>query len=529
MHHGPTTYVYDPAAIVAERANYLPLRYGLDLAPTEEAVVRERHERVRGKGTRTSLKKIQAPMQNETPGEQKERERRLKRVRDGFEHAWQGYRKYAWGHDEVRPVSGWTKDSFSGWGATMVDALDTLIIMGFDREFDEAVEWIRMSLKFDQDPARKLPFFETGIRYLGGLLSAYDLSGEKVLMDKAEELANYLLNAFQYGTFPVGWVTTDPKRTPRAQEFVLAEVGTIQLEFTRLSQLTGNLVYEQKALDVFRTLDKMTTELPGLYPSIVKEDPDSTYSSYHATVGGGADSFYEYLLKEWIILDGKDDLYRDMFLSTVDSIQKHMVSRPSTGSQEFAILGAVSSRDKSISPQMGHLACFMGGSLAMGSSYFDRPQDLTLARQVTEACFLSYRYSVTGIGPEMAKFLPYNADGTKFKVDPETFYHRRSSGTEYLLRPETIEPVWILYRMTGEKKYQDMAWEMFESMERSCRTKIAYSGLRNVNRLGSYDDKMESFFFAETMKYYYLIFSTPDVISLDNFVLNTEAHPMRRI
>ncbi|KAG0337992.1 hypothetical protein BG000_004698 [Podila horticola] len=529
MHRGPITYVYDPVAIAEERANYLPLQYGLDSIPMEKAVVQERYERVRGKGTKTSLKKIQVPMRNETPSEQKERERRLQRVRGGFEHAWQGYRRYAWGHDEVKPVSGWTKDSFNGWGATMIDALDTLIIMGFDREFDEAVEWVRTSLKFDEDPTRKLLFFETGIRYMGGLLSAYDLSGEEVLLHKAEELANYLLNAFQYGTFPVGWVTTDPKYTPRAEMFVLAEVGTIQLEFTRLSQLTGKPVYEQKALDVFRTLAKMTTELPGLYPSVIKEDPDSTYTNYRATVGSGVDSFYEYLLKEWIILDGKDDLYRDMFLLAVDSIQKYMVSRPSTGSQEFAILGAVSSKDKSINPQMGHLACFMGGSLAMGSSYFDRPQDLTLARQVTEACFQSYRHSVTGIGPEMVKFLPHNADGTKFKVDPDTFYHRRSSDTEYLLRPETIEPVWILYRMTGEKKYQDMAWEMFESMEKSCRTKIAYSGLRNVNRPGSYDDKMESFFFAETMKYYYLIFSTPDVISLDNFVLNTEAHPIRRV
>lgn len=133
----------------------------------------------------------------------------------------------------------------------------------------------------------------------------------------------------------------------------------------------------------------------------------------------------------------------------------------------------------------------MAGSLAMGSSYFDRPQDLTLARQVTEACFLSYRHSVTGIGPEMVKFSPHNANGTMFKVDPDTFYNRRSSDTEYILRPgmghnvfffgiipdaketllififlqsclETIESVWILYRMTGEMKYQDMAWEMFE-------------------------------------------------------------------
>ncbi|KAF8950628.1 hypothetical protein BGZ52_001923 [Haplosporangium bisporale] len=529
MHRGPLTYVYDAAALAEERANYLPLRYGLAHAPTDEAVALERYERVRGKGTHTSLKKIQTPMRRETRMEREERERRLRAVRDGFEHAWQGYRKYAWGHDEVKPVSGWVRDSFNGWGATIVDALDTLIIMGFDREFDEAVEWIRTSLKFDQDPKRQLPFFETGIRYMGGLLSAYDLSGEKVLLEKAEELAGYLLNAFQHGTFPTGLVTSDPKYTSSARWFVLAEVGTIQLEFTRLSQLTGKPVYAQKALDVFRALADMTTELPGLFPGDIKEDPDSTYTNYHATVGSGVDSFYEYLLKEWIIQDGNDDLSRDMFLSAVDSIQNYMVSRPDTGSQEYAMLGAVSSKDKSINPQMGHLACFFGGSLAMSSSYFDRPEDLTLAKQVTETCFLSYRHSVTGLGPEMFTFEPSNADGTKFKVNTDTFYHRRSSSTEYLLRPETIESVWILYRMTGEKKYQDKAWEMFESMERSCRTKIAYSGLRNVNRPGSYDDKMESFFFAETMKYYYLIFSTPDVISLDNFVLNTEAHPIRRV
>ncbi|GJJ68427.1 hypothetical protein EMPS_00773 [Entomortierella parvispora] len=528
-HRGPITYVYNAAALAEERANYLPLRYGLVHSPVDEAAVHDRYERVRGKGTQTSLKKIQTAFRRETRVEREERERRLQTVRDGFEHAWQGYRSYAWGHDEVKPVSGWVRDSFNGWGATIVDALDTLIIMGFNQEFDEAVEWVRTSLKFDKDPKRQLPFFETGIRYLGGLLSAYDLSGEKVLLDKAEELADCLMNAFQYGVFPTGLVTSDPKYTASARWFVLAEVGTIQLEFSRLSQLTGNPLYEQKALDVFKALAKSSTELPGLYPVDITENPVSTYTNYHATVGGGVDSAYEYLLKEWILLDGKHDLSRDMFLSTVDSIHKYMVSRPDTGSQEYAMLGVVSSKDKTINTQMGHLACFFGGSLAMSSGYFDRPEDLTLAKQITEACVLSYRSSVTGIGPEMIKFEKANADGTKFKVDPKTFYHRRSSSTEYLLRPETIESVWILYRMTGDKKYQDQAWEMFQSMERSCRTKIAYSGLRNVNRQGSYDDKMESFFFAETMKYYYLIFSTPDVISLDDFVLNTEAHPIRRM
>ncbi|KAG0337991.1 hypothetical protein BG000_004697 [Podila horticola] len=523
--HSADVNLYDEMAFSAEQTSFLPLRYNLQ--PTSASVIQERYERVRGKDTQTTLKAIQAPMRYESPAERDEREKRLRTVRRGFEHAWQGYRKYAWGHDEVQPVSGAVKDNFNGWGATLVDSLDTLIIMGFNREFDEAVEWIRTSLVMNKDPTVGLPFFETAIRYLGGFLSAYDLSGEQVLLDKAEELGGYLLNAFQFGVFPAGRVAVDRSSNYRQSTFVLAEIGTIQVEFTRLSKLTGNPVYEQKARDVIDTVNKINTELPGLYPSQVSEG-GTGYSSYSASVGGQADSFYEYLLKEWILLDGKSDEYRNMYLRAVDTIEQYMVSRPESGSQEYAIIGSINSSNKKLDPQMEHLGCFMAGSLAMSSKHFDRPQDLILARQVAESCFLAYRHSVTGLGPESSRFDPANSEGTVFKVDPETFYSRSRSAQQYILRPEAIESLWILYRTTGEKKYQDQAWEMFQNLERSCRTNIAYSGLLDVNRPGSHDDKMESFFMAETMKYYYLIFSTTDVISLDNFVLNTEAHPIRR-
>lgn len=242
--HSADINLFDEMAFSAEQTTYLPLRYNLQ--PTSASVIGERHKRVRGKGTQTSLKAIQAPMRLEMPAEQKEREARLRAVRRGFEHAWQGYRKYAWGHDEVQPVSGAVKDNLNGWGATLVDSLDTLIIMGFDREFDEAVEWIRTSLVMNKDPAMSLSFFETAIRYLGGFLSAYDLSGEQVLLDKAQELGGYLLNAFQFGVFPTGRVAVDAGSNYRQHMFVLAEIGTIQVEFTRLSKLTGNPVFEQK-------------------------------------------------------------------------------------------------------------------------------------------------------------------------------------------------------------------------------------------------------------------------------------------
>ncbi|KAF9425138.1 hypothetical protein BGZ94_007807 [Podila epigama] len=521
-------YFHEAAAIHAqERLGYLPQKYSL--TPTHLNNIRKRHERIRGKGTRTSLMAIQARYQRETREDRLIRERRLKAVRDGFEHAWQGYRRYAWGHDEVRPVSGGYKDTFNGWGATIIDSLDTLLIMDFHREFDEALEWIRTSFVMTKNPDHTLPFFETGIRYLGGLLSAYDLSGEKILLEKAKELGTYLLNAFQDTKMPQGRVAIRPKINMWPQRFyILAEVGTIQLEFTRLSQLTGDKVYETKAREVVHILETAKTQIPGLYPSQVTESEGFEYHSYHASVAGQIDSFYEYLLKEWILLDGKDDHLRQMFVAAMDSVHKYIVSRPESGSDKFAILGSVYSQTMEVQPTMDHLACFLGGSLAMGSKYFNRPQDLVLARQVTEACYLSYHYSTTGLGPESFEFPSTAANGSTFRVDPMTFYARRSRDSHYILRPEAVESLWVLYRITGEKKYQDKAWEMFQSLERSCRTKIAYSGLKNVNTIGSYDDGMESFFMAETMKYFYLIFSPTDVISLDQFVLNTEAHPVRR-
>ncbi|KAF9294750.1 hypothetical protein BGZ88_003381 [Linnemannia elongata] len=486
-----------------------------------------RFERIRGKGARTSLKKIQFQFPAETEKARLEREARLKAVRDGFEHAWKGYKSHAWGHDEVKPVSGGYRDTFNGWGATMIDSLDTLVIMGFNDEFDEALEWVKTEFTMTKNPTAQIQFFETVIRYLGGFLSTYDLTGEKVLLEKAEELGGYMLNAFQGSNFPNGRVAVQDTANQLGYNFVLAEIGTIQLEFSRLSQLSGKPIYDEKAHKIFEVLGSATSQLPGLLPAYVQDAEGRHYSDFKATVGGMVDSYYEYLLKEWILLDGKVPKFREMFEVAADSIKKHMVMRPENGSQEYAILGHVYSSSKNIDPEMEHLACFMSGSFAMGAKYFDRPDDLVLARQIAQGCYLAYHHSGTGLGPESSKFTTSTQHG-KFVPDAEKFFDPILTRKDYILRPETLESLWILYRLTGEKKYQDQAWEIFQSLEKSCRTPIAYSGLKDVTKPGSHDDRMESFFMAETMKYLYLMFSTPDVISLDDFVLNTEAHPIIR-
>jgi len=98
----------------------------------------------------------------------------------------------------------------------------------------------------------------------------------------------------------------------------------------------------------------------------------------------------------------------------------------------------------------------------------------------------------------------------------------------YLLRPEAIESLFYLYRITGDEKYQDMAWVMFQTIEKHTRTQWANAGLENVMaKHPSKKDSMQSFWMAEGLKYLYLIFSETDLISLDDFVFNTEAHPFR--
>jgi mannosyl-oligosaccharide alpha-1,2-mannosidase len=143
------------------------------------------------------IPRIQASFGVESESKRKERRKRLDAVKEAFKHSWNGYKTYAWGHDEVMPVSKYYKDPFGGWGATLVDSLDTLWIMGMEQEFIEAINAVA-KIDFTTTPMSTIPIFETVIRYLGGLIGAYDVSGgkHKVLLTKAIELGDMLYGAF---------------------------------------------------------------------------------------------------------------------------------------------------------------------------------------------------------------------------------------------------------------------------------------------------------------------------------------------
>ncbi|KAM0717401.1 hypothetical protein Q7P37_007253 [Cladosporium fusiforme] len=169
---------------------------------------------------------------------------RLEVIKAAAAHAWSGYREKAWGHDEIKPISGKFGDPFNGWGATLVDGLDTLWIMGLKTEFEEAVKFVE-TIDFTTTPRMDIPLFETTIRYMGGLIAAYEVSGAKyrVLLDKTVELAEVLYSAFDTpNRMPetyYHWKPTFSSQPHRAStRSVLAEIGSLSMEFTRLAQLS---------------------------------------------------------------------------------------------------------------------------------------------------------------------------------------------------------------------------------------------------------------------------------------------------
>ncbi|OQD90801.1 hypothetical protein PENANT_c001G06330 [Penicillium antarcticum] len=697
---------------------------------------------------RSRIPKLQAKFKDESSYDKQERLQRLSTIKAEFKHAWQGYKMTAMGHDEVKPLTKQVEDPFNGWGATLVDSLDTLWIMGLKEEFTEAVDAIK-KIDFKTSSRGDIPVFETTIRYLGGLLGGYDISGHRytVLLEKAEELAEILIGAFD-----------TPNRMPQlyykwAPEFVarrhrasgragLAEIGSLSLEFTRLAQITQQDKYYDAIARITNELEKIqdSTSLPGLWPLRVnaqgctKYDPQRNGSptreehaaprnespstktrrpyvaptdieSYkkliprevetgseesvelangtHAanlpiearqqqstlasqcngglelpissrenkfTMGGMADSTYEYLPKEYLLLGGLEQ-YKTMYTKVAAATRKHLVFQPMikgkwdvrfTASTSVTPGKATDITD--LEYEGTHLTCFVGGMFALGAKAFGIEGDLELAAKLTDGCVWAYESTQTGIMPERFRLLPCQkgsacdwdqatfdagvarwsrldpAAGPQFRNGESAYAERIKMGgidesrdpigktipmampgslnphdseivekrsakisssvsavpiissptptpevadlenrdaprsppssdspqasvgedhlpagmisipsPKYILRPEAIESVFIMYRLTGEESWRKKGWQMFEAIVKHTRTDHAHAGIHDVTaQKPTQMDTMESFWLAETLKYFYLLFSDTTVVDLDKYVLNTEAHPLLR-
>ncbi|KAG0479435.1 hypothetical protein HPP92_010192 [Vanilla planifolia] len=438
---------------------------------------------------------------------------RREKVKEAMLHAWNSYEKYAWGEDELKPQSMHGIDSFGGLGATLVDSLDTLYIMGLTEQFQKARDWVANFLDFNKNYGASV--FETTIRIVGGLLSAYDMSGDSMFLDKARDIADKLLPAWSTPTgIPYNRINLahgNPHNFGWAGgNSILADSGTEQLEFIALSQRTGNPKYQQKVEGVISQLQK-TFPHDGLL-SIYINPHSGTSSRALVTFGAMGDSFYEYLLKAWIQGNRTESVkhYREMWETSMKGLQS--LIRKSTPSSFTYICERNGDR---LSHKMDELACFVPGMLALGSSGFapeDAKRILSLAEELAWTCYNFYEATSTKLAGENYLFV----DGQDMHV-----------GTSWnILRPETVESLFYLWRLTGNKTYKEWGWNIFQAFEKNSRIESGYVGLKDVNS-GVKDDMMQSFFLAETLKYLYLLFSPPSLISLDEWVFNTEAHPLK--
>jgi mannosyl-oligosaccharide alpha-1,2-mannosidase len=319
-----------------------------------------------------------------------------------------------------------------------------------------------------------------------------------------------------------------------AESVLVAEAASASVEFTRLSQLTGDMRYFDAISRVTNVLDEQQglTKLPGMWPiSVDMRTPNLTFDGFFG-LGAMADSAYEYLPKMHQLLNGVGSeaaQYRRMYDYAMATAINHTLFRPMVKDQAD-ILVATSNVNGQIDDKGQHLVCFAGGMFALGGQLFDSPAHLDIGRKISEGCAWTYKNAPNGIMPEvfsLDRCPTWQACEYTTKPSESSPFSAVHDG-RYILRPEAIESIFYMYRITGETKYQDIAWEMFQAINSHTETELASAALRDIMKTPpEKDDSMESFWLAETLKYFYLIFSEPGNISLDDFVFNTEAHPFR--
>uniref|UniRef100_A0A8B9PTA6 alpha-1,2-Mannosidase n=1 Tax=Apteryx owenii TaxID=8824 RepID=A0A8B9PTA6_APTOW len=318
------------------------------------------------------------------------------KMRKMMKFAWDNYKQYALGKNELRPLTknGHIGNMFGGLrGATVVDALDTLYIMELEEEFQEAKKWVEKS--FDLNVNGEASLFEVNIRYIGGLLAAYYLTGEEVFKSKALELGEKLLPAFNTPTgIPRGVINLGSGMSwswgwASAGSSILAEFGTLHLEFLHLSELSGNPVFAEKVMNIRKVLNRV--EKPqGLYPNFLSP-VTGNWVQHHVSIGGLGDSFYEYLIKSWLMSDKKDSEAKKMYDDALEAIEKHLVKKSAGGLTYIAEW-----RGGILDHKMGHLACFSGGMIALGAEHAGEGRKrhyMDLAAEITNTCHESYARS----------------------------------------------------------------------------------------------------------------------------------------
>jgi mannosyl-oligosaccharide alpha-1,2-mannosidase len=481
---------------------------------------------------------------------------RRKRVREAMEHTFRGYRNKAWGTDDIQPVSGGIKNSRNGWGAFIVDSSTTLAIMGMWEELSQEITFIVNEIDFRLGNGMVDPF-ETTIRYLGAIVSLVELGDagiipnnilaadkRETLLKKATTLADGLIRAFDPST-GLSWPRIDfisGEKTADDPSIGPARAGTNFLEFCTLSKLTKDPQYCNRATRAWSSLvrNSYVEELPGLIDSRIRIDSGQPIGRERSW-DSGHDSYYEYLIKANLLLPHSQNakIYRDRWLQAAEAVRHNLTTRSAPSQQH--IMSHIY-MGKWSGPwylnEMSHLACFAPGNLMLGGRHLLRSDLVILGQALLEGCRHVYKSSPLGLGPEVFSWepTPGSRNATFHPITQRQSNELQKHGfwvgdSRYKLRPEYAESLYYAFRITGDKRYREWAWDMFNALETHCKTVFGYAGIQDVmteKDQVSLIDHTESYWAAETLKYLYLIFENVGTISLDDWIFTTEGHLIKR-
>lgn len=481
-------------------------------------------------------------------------------IKGAFQHAWSAYERDAFGFDEYHPISrtGSNLSRSRGIGYTIIDSLDTIQLMGLTEEYTRAREWIESELTFEVDD--EFNTFETTIRVLGGLLSSYYLSSnpfnqntslhepDTLFLDLAADLGERLLSSFSTNSgLPLSYVNLKERLGIPDKDnggFIsTAEAASLQIEFKWLAELLEDPVYWTKSERVFQII-KDSPKRDGLTPIFIDPRVNQFYFS-QIRLGSRADSYYEYLLKQYLQTGKSEHVYKEMYDEACKGIKRHLV-KISQGPKKLihTIELAPSRRDNRpeyrLYNKQDHLVCFLPGLLMLGvhqakdeldqkKMTIQEHENWWVGTELLRTCYDTYNSTASGLSPEIIHFHPIG-DPLSLKED---WFIKKSENPNvdlldgrYILRPETVESIFIAFRLTGDAKYREWGWQIFQSIEKHAKIQTGgYASIKDVNQLPvEYEDKMETFLLSETFKYLYLLFEDSNIAPLDKVVFNTEAH-----
>lgn len=413
-------------------------------------------------------------------------------VKDATTFAWNGYKKFAFGKDDVQPLSKSGKNWYNhSMLMTPVDAFDTFLMLGLTTEAQEAKKLILDSLSFNNN--NEVQVFEVTIRIVGGLISAYELDGDKRFLQLATDLADRMLPAFASPTgMPYRYVQL---QTGAVRDGINnpAEIGTLMMEFGQLSKHTHNNKYYDIAKKAMMYVYNHRSVI-----NLVGEQIDVNTGKWvqqNSHISGYIDSYYEYLYKCWLLFGDKD--FKKAFDEHNAAIKKYLLAITPNGT----FLKVVNMHSgKLVATTYGALDAFYAGLCAFAG-------DVPLAVEIQKANYYMW---------------------TRFGMEPEQFdfVSDKILSAGYVLRPENIESCFYLYKLTQQLEYLWMGKVMLEDILKYCKTEEAFASIKNVETKEQ-SNSMQSFFFAETLKYAYLLFAPDDAFNFNNAVFNTEAHPFK--